>query len=180
MTFICFERADALHAQQDMLANMKVSDGASLCAYLQGYWQLIYNHKMLGCVYNIYADEAVLARENGFRLKGIAQIEHEIMNLTAAFPDLQIDIADIFAVADSEGKYKVWMRYYFAGTNTAYSLYGAPTGLSLDIKKSLSMSVFHMEDIEGEWLITAEETMHPCDYIRAICTDDSSFTNLQL
>ena len=33
--------------------------------------------------------------------------------------------------------------------------------------------------IDGEWLITFEYTGHCCDYIRAVCTGDSSFTSLK-
>lgn len=42
------------------------------------------------------------------------------------------------------------------------------------------MSAFHVKKIDGEWLIVLERTMHPCDYMRAVCTGDTSFSSLQL
>lgn len=180
MSMICFARADALHAHEAALRSTTVTDGESLCDHLKGFWEFIYNHKMFGCVYDIYADEIELYRENGMILRGIEAVEHDVMNLCAAFPDLQIHIEDMFAVPGPEDTYRVWMRYYFTGTNKAPSIYGLPTGLKLEKEKALNLSDFHVKKFDNEWLIVLERTMHPCDYIRAICTGDTSFTNLEL
>ena len=56
MSMECFERVDALHAHEKALRSIKVTDGDSLCAYLKGFWEFIYNYKMFGCVYDIYDD----------------------------------------------------------------------------------------------------------------------------
>lgn len=177
---ICFERADALHAHEAALRTLEVTDGDSLCAYLKGFWEFIYNHKMFGCVYDIYDDGIEVYRENGFVLRGIQEVEHAVMNLCAAFPDLQVRIADIFAVPDGEDAYRVWMRYYFTGTNTGPSIYGPPTGLKLEEEKALNLSSFLVERVDGEWLITAETTGLCCDHLRAVCTGDKSFSRLKL
>ena len=62
---ICFERADALHAHEKALTAIQVTDADTLCAYLKGFWEFIYNHKMFGCVYDIYSDDIEVRRENG-------------------------------------------------------------------------------------------------------------------
>ena len=80
---ICFERADALHAHEKALRAIQVTDADTLCAYLKGFWEFIYNHKMFGCVYDIYSDDIELYRENGFVLHSIEEVEHETMNLCA-------------------------------------------------------------------------------------------------
>lgn len=102
------------------------------------------------------------------------------MAICGAFPDLKVDIADIFAVPTGEDGYKVWMRYYFTGTNKGPSIYGPPTGLRMEGKKALNLSAFYLRKIDGEWLIVLERTMHPCDYIRAVCTGDKSFSSLEM
>lgn len=180
MSQICFERADALHAHEAAIRAIEVKDAESACAYLKGFWEFIYNHKMFGCVYDIYADEIELYRENGFVQRSIPEVEQETMALCGAFPDLKVDIADIFAVPMGEDGYKVWMRYYFTGTNKGPSVYGPPTGLRMEGEKALNLSAFYLRKIDGEWLIVLERTMHPCDYIRAVCTGDKSFTSLEM
>ena len=113
MSHICFERADALHAHEAAIRAIEVKDADSLCAYLKGFWEFIYNHKMFNCVYDIYDDNIELYRENGMLLRSIPEVEHDVMKICAAFPDLHVDIEDIFAVPGPEDTYRVWMRYYF-------------------------------------------------------------------
>ena len=55
----------ALHAHEKALRAIQVTDADTLCAYLKGFWEFIYNHKMFGCVYDIYSDDIELYRENG-------------------------------------------------------------------------------------------------------------------
>lgn len=180
MSMECFERADALHAHEKTLRSIKVTDADSLCAYLKGFWEFIYNYKMFGCVYDIYDDGIELGREHGFILKGIPAVERDVMQLCAAFPDLRMDVADIFAATNGDGGYKVWMRYYFTGTNKGPSIYGPPSGLTMEKDKAINMSSFHVENVDGEWLIVSEKTAHCCDYIRAVCIGDSTFSHLDL
>lgn len=179
MAMVCFERADALHAHEAKIRSIEVRDAESLCAYLKGFWEFIYNHKMFGCVYDIYGDNIEVIRENGFVIKGIPAVKQELLNLCAAFPDLRVRIEEIFAMPKGEG-YEVWMRYYFTGTNSAYSQYGPPTGLHLEDDKALNLSLFYVEKVDDEWLIVGEKTGRPCDYIRAVCTGDGSFTHHQV
>lgn len=179
MAMICYERADALHAHEAKIRAIEVKDGASLCEYLKGFWEFIYNHKMFGCVYDIYADNIEVIRENGIVYQGISAVKQELLNLNASFPDLQVDIKEIFAMPKGDA-YEVWMRYYFTGTNSAYSVYGPPTGLRMEGDKALNLSLFYVEKVDDEWLIVGEKTGRPCDYIRAVCTGDDSFTHVEL
>lgn len=180
MSMVCFDLADALHAQEKAIQAIEVTDADSLCAYLKAYWELIYNHKMFGCAYNIYDDGVEVRRENGFVIKGIPAVELEIMRMCSAFPDLKVEIPTIFAAPNGDHGYKVWMRYYFSGINSGPSMYGPPSGLKLDPTEAMCMSSFHVELVDGEWLIESETTAMCCDYIRYICTGDSSFTSLKL
>lgn len=176
----CIEQSKKLHEDERALKAIQVTDADSLCAYIKGYWEFIINHKMFGSIWEIYADEIEVRRENGYSLVGIEAIEENYMALCAAFSDLKIHVATIFASPAGEDTYQVWMRYYFEGTNGAPSIYGPATGLKLDPAKALNISSFTVKKIDGEWLITYEMTGRCSDYIRAICTGDESFTALAL
>lgn len=166
---ICYEKSVALHEHEKKIRSIQVTDAESLCQYLKGFWEFIYNHKMFGCVYDIYADNIEVDRENGMVISGIPAVKQDLLNLCAAFPDLQVEIAEIFAMPKGD-IYEVWMRYYFTGTNSSYSVYGAPSGLQMEGDKALNQSLFYVEKIDDEWLIVGEKTGRPCDYIRDVCT----------
>ena len=166
MAMICFERADALHAHEAKIRSIEVRDAESLCAYLKGFWEFIYNHKMFGCVYDIYGDNIEVIRENGFVIKGIPAVKQELLNLCAAFPDLRVRIEEIFAMPKGDG-YEVWMRYYFTGTNSAYSQYGPPTGLHLEDIRQLLEVLMRLRD-KGSTIIVIEhnlDVIKMADYI---------------
>ena len=175
---LCYERADALHKKEAEVRAIEVTDGQSLCEYLKGFWELIWNHKMFGYVYDIYSDDIKVIRENGIVIEGIKGVKQELLNLNAAFPDLRVHIEEIFAMPKGPG-YEIWMRYYFIGTNTACSIYGPPSGLKMEGDKAINQSMYRVENIDGEWLITSEFTGRPCEYIRAICTGDNSFGHVK-
>ena len=72
---LCYERADALHKKEAEVRAIEVTDGNSLCEYLKGFWELIWNHKMFGYVYDIYSDDIKVIRENGIVIEGIQAYE---------------------------------------------------------------------------------------------------------
>ena len=52
--------------------------------------------------------------------------------------------------------------------------------MKLEKEKALNISSFHVEKIDGEWLIAHETTGLCCDYIRAVCTGDKRFSCLEM
>ena len=66
MSMVCFELSRELHEQEKAVRGIQIADADSLCNYLKGFWEFIYNHKMFGCVYDIYGDDIEVRRENGF------------------------------------------------------------------------------------------------------------------
>ena len=68
MSMVFFELSRELHEQEKVVRGIQIADADSLCNYLKGFWEFIYNHKMFGCVYDIYSDDIELYRENGFVL----------------------------------------------------------------------------------------------------------------
>lgn len=166
-------RADKLY--NDMMAvdtairNLDVKDEASLAEYFRLYTELIFNHKWIGSVYDIYADNAEIYRENGVFLNGAHEMMKDTLKLTSAFPDMTVSMRDTFAVKTDEG-YKLWRYYTMEGTNKTYSVYGAATGKSLNADACIAMSMATVRLIGGRWQIVKEFTMYSIDEIRNACT----------
>ena len=118
-------RADKLY--NDMMAvdtaikQLKVEDEASLAEYFRLYTELIFNHKWIGSIYDIYSDNADIYRENGLYLHGAHEMMKDTLKLTSAFPDMQVTMRDTFAVKRDDG-YKLWRYYTMSGTNKTYSI----------------------------------------------------------
>ena len=133
MSMVCFELSRELHEQEKAVRGIQIADADSLCNYLKGFWEFIYNHKMFGCVYDIYSDDIEVRRENGFVLRGIPAVEHAVMRLCSAFPDLKAEVAAAAAqdrpAADREecrGDHRRLLRLFFQQGGPVRLYRGAP------------------------------------------------------
>ncbi len=149
---------------------LEVTDAASIAQYFKLYTILIYNYKWLGSIYDIYEGGAWILKGNGGKLNGAAAMVKDTTELLAAFPDLTLNFADVFAVPDDKGGYKLYRRFYFDGTSLGFSKYGAPTGKSLENKKCICQSMSTVELVDGMWQITYEYTMYPDEWMRLVMT----------
>ena len=169
-------RADKLY--NDMMAvdaaikALKVTDEASLAEDFRLYTELIFNHKWIGSVYDIYADGCEIYREDGKFLDGPHAMMKDTLKLTSAFPDMTIEMRDTFAVKKDDC-YKLWRYYTMSGTNKTYSEYGAATGKPLNSNACICMSMATVKEISGRWQIVKEFTMYSMDEIRATCTQSA-------
>lgn len=168
-------KADKLYnemmAIQDTIKALEVRDEASLAEYFRLYTELVFNHKWLGSIYDIYADSVKIHRENGLLLSGPHEMMKDTLRLTAAFPDMKVTIRDTFAVKKEDG-YKLWRYYTLSGTNKTYSVYGKATEKTLNDDACIAMSMSTVKLISGRWQIVKEFTMYSIDEIRAVCTAD--------
>ncbi len=161
---------DEMKVIEKQIKELEVTDEASIAEYFKLYTEIIYNYKWLGSIYDIYDGTAFILTGNGGKLNGAAEMVKNTTELLAAFPDLTLDMADVFAKKDDKGGYKLYRRWYFDGTNIGFSKYGAPTGKSLEGRKCICQSMSTVENIDGEWKITYEYTMYADEWMRTVCT----------
>ena len=155
-------------AMEEAVERMVVDGPESLAEYFRLQTLLIFNFKQVGLLYDLYADDAVVYRENGGRLRGAGEVMRDAAAFLGAFPDLSITFADTFAVAEGEG-YKLWRHYQLDGTNLGPSLHGPPTGKSLGGDKCLVMGMATVEAGGGRPRIVKEFTMYSAYWIRSVC-----------
>ena len=168
-------KADKLYnemmAVDTAIKQLNVEDEDSLAEYFRLYTELIFNHKWIGSVYDIYADKAEIYRENGTFINGAHEMMKDTLKLTSAFPDMKVTMRDTFAVKKDDC-YKLWRYYTMSGTNKTYSIYGKATDKELDANACIAMSMATVKKISGRWQIVKEFTMYSIDEIRATCTAD--------
>lgn len=169
-------RADKLYndmmAVDEAIKKLEVKDEASLAEYFRLYTELIFNHKWIGSLYDIYADDAKIYRENGLFLDGAHEMMKDTLKLTSAFPDMTVTMRDTFAVKFEDG-YKLWRYYNMSGTNKTYSVYGPATDKAIDPNACIAMSMATVKQISGRWQIVKEFTMYSMDEIRNTCTAEA-------
>lgn len=166
-------KADRLYNEivelEQKVKTMKVDSEESLTDYFKAYTSLIFDYKQVGYLYDIYADDVTVYRENGNRLNGAHEVMKDASAFLASFPDLSITFMDAFAVKRGD-VYKLSRSYYLDGTNRSDSQYGPPTFKTLDGEKCIVINLATIEIKNNRPQIIKEFTMYSSEWIRNVCT----------
>lgn len=163
---------DEMKEIERQIKAIDITDAASITEYFRLYTILVYNYKWVGSLYDIYAGDVLVTRENAGKLIGADAVVNDTMQFLAAFPDAEVSFANAFAVPEDDDTYSVWRRFYIDGTNLGVSKYGPPTGKSLEYKKSMCLSMATVKNIDGKWRILYEKFTTSSEWIRQVCTFD--------
>lgn len=96
-------------------------------AFVHNTLNAIWNHKMVGTIYETFFSGIRVYRSCQDELYGQEALMIDIIERLAAFPDLQMTIEDIIWTGSEEQGYRVSVRLYFEGHNTGISRYGPAT-----------------------------------------------------
>lgn len=166
-------KADRLYEEivslEQTLKAMEVNSEESLTEYFKAYTSLIFEYKQVGYLYDIYADDVTVYRENGYRLNSAHEVMKDASAFLASFPDLSLTFMDAFAVK-RDNCYKLSRSYYLDGTNRSDSQYGPPTFKSLEGEKCIVINLATVEIKDNRPQITKEFTMYSSEWIRNVCT----------
>jgi hypothetical protein len=141
---------------ESVLEGAKLKTPADAIAYASALTKIIWDHQMLGLVYQYYDEDAVYKGPTGKKIIGPDKIQDEFLAMIAAFPDMKVFITESFASGDEKSGYMVYQRSYCEGTNTGMSVFGPPTGNVLNEKNSLGQTVYILNQVSGCWKIVKE------------------------
>jgi hypothetical protein len=163
--------ADKIKALSETIKNIDLKDKSDVKEFVKNYTALIYNHQMVGLIYDFYEENVEVLKENRIRLKGIESVVQDKQVLLAAFPDLKVKIENIIVSEDGEGGFKIFRRMRYEGTNIGYTKFGPPTGKSLG-NECLGLSMFYMNKKNGSWKITHEMDMRSTEWMEKTMKND--------
>ncbi len=141
---------------ETVLGNAALETPDQAVSFADALTRIIWNHQMLGLIYQYYADDAILKGPTGNRIVGQEEIQNEFLAMIAAFPDMRVHITATFATVHKEGGFMVYQRSYCEGTNSGMSIYGPPTGNQLNEQNSMGQTVYLIQPVEGQWRIVRE------------------------
>lgn len=153
----------------DEVYNADIKDKEDARQYIRNMTALIYDYKMLGMIYDFYAEDCEVYKEDCSKLVGPDAFFKRVAVFAAAFPDLKADVENIIVNKENDESYKVFRRLRYKGTNTGLSKYGPATGKSLQ-DKALNLTLMYLKKINGEWKITFSVDQDSEDWIREVQT----------
>jgi hypothetical protein len=143
-------------ALEEVLARTDLHTQADAVAYADALTQMVWNHNLLGLVYEYYDENAVYKCANGRRIASQDEIVKEFLSMQAAFPDLRVHVRESFASGDEKSGFTVYQRSYCEGTNLGTSKFGPPTGNTLNDKNSMGQTVYVFKKVQERWKVCTE------------------------
>lgn len=137
--------------------------------FVVNFTKLIWDYKIIGEVYHLYNSDIEYHKQDWIELHSPQEIAHQILDFTAAFPDLTTDIEHIIVYKVNDNFYKVFRRLRYKGTNLGFSSHGPATKKDLG-EKCLNLSLFHLKRIDQTWIITFEVNSDSANWISEVET----------
>ena len=135
-------------------ANLQTKEDA--IAYADALTKMIWNHNLLGLVYEYYDQNVVYKCANGRKITNLDDIVGEFLGMQAAFPDMRVHITESFASGDESVGFTVYQRSYCEGTNLGTSMYGPATGNKLTEENSMGQTVYVFKKVLDKWKVSNE------------------------
>ncbi len=133
----------------------KKSEGFDVEDFIRHHYHYIWNWRMLSKVDDAYIPTMNFRGSTGRKYYGRGAYKSYILSILAGFPDLVLQIDDIYWMGNDKDGYKTSVRWSIIGTHQGAGVYGAPTGRRINM---WGISQHHIVDgkIVEEWMLFNE------------------------
>ena len=149
-------RAQEARRLREIVKNPDFKTAADVEQFFEAYTKCIWDHKMVGLIYDHYTDDTVIHGENGVDISGIGPVVTHTLERLYTLPDMKITFIGIWAHKVSDDEYKFIQITHPEATFTGPSSYGPPTGAKLCYDNVMNMCECVVKKIDGSWKIVEE------------------------
>ena len=109
---------------------MSIADpgGLDVRDFIEVTYHNIWNRRMLGTVRDAYAPELRFRGSTNRVFHGRGEYQSFILSIMAMFPDLALQVDDVYWMGNEKDGYLTSVRWSIDGTHRGDGIYGAPTG----------------------------------------------------
>ena len=123
--------------------------------FIQVTYHNIWNRRMLGTVRHAYIPQMNFRGSTNRVFYGRGEYQSFVLSIMAMFPDLALQIDDIYWMGNDQDGYFTSVRWSITGTHRGFGIYGTPTGRPI---KMWGISQHQIKDgmITDEWMLFNE------------------------
>jgi len=123
--------------------------------FIQVTYQNIWNRRMLATVRDAYVPQMNFRGSTNRVYYGRGEYQSFVLSWMAMFPDLALQVDDIYWMGNDEEGYMTSVRWSITGTHLGYGLYGAPTGRPINMW-GITQHEIRNGKITQEWMLFNE------------------------
>ncbi|WP_282611224.1 ester cyclase [Pelagibius sp. Alg239-R121] len=131
------------------------SPDGDIKAFVEAAFQNIWNRRNFGAIDQVYQPNVVVQGSTGRVYRGTGQLRSFVMSMVAMFPDISLQVNDLYWMGNPEEGFQVSIRWGAQGTHKGNGPYGEPTGREVNL---WGISQWKMKDgrVEQEWMMFNE------------------------
>lgn len=123
--------------------------------FVRAAFHTIWNRRNFGAIDNIYGPNVVMQGSTGRVYRGAGQIRSFLLSIVAMFPDLAMNVDDVYWMGNAREGYVVSIRWSAVGTHRGFGPYGEPTGKQVNLW-GISQWAIDKGRIQKEWTVFNE------------------------
>ena len=123
--------------------------------FIQVTYQNIWNRRMLGSVRDAYDSKLRFQGSTGRVFHGRGEYQSFILSMMAMFPDLALQVDDIYWMGNDQDGYLTSVRWSITGTHRGMGIYGPPTGRPINMWGISQHRIMNGKIME-EWMLFNE------------------------
>ena len=126
--------------------------------FIQVTYHNIWNRRMLGAVHDAYVPQMRFHGSTNRVYYGRGEYQSFILSMMAMFPDLALQVDDVYWMGNDKDGYLTSVRWSITGTHRGFGIYGPPTGRPINM---WGISQHRIKDgkIAEEWMLFNEFAM---------------------
>jgi predicted ester cyclase len=123
--------------------------------FVRRAYHYIWNWRLVGKIDDAYAATMRFHGPTNREFYGRGEYKSFVLSLMAMFPDLALQIADLYWMGNDAEGYLVSVRWSLAGTHRGFGIYGPPTGRRIAMWGITQQRIQHARVVE-EWMVFNE------------------------
>lgn len=149
-------REQRVGALKRIVENPNFSKPEDVEIYFEALTKYIWDHKMIGTIYDLYMDDTRIHGENGALMEDVAGIVKHTSDRLFTIPDIQTTFLEIHASRTGKDEFRFIQVTHLDATFTGPCMYGPPGGERLNQDNNMSMCECLVKKIDGQWRVTEE------------------------
>ena len=129
--------------------------GFDVEAFIRRAYHNIWNRRSLNDVRYAYHPSLRFSGSTGRSFQGRGDYQSYILSILAMFPDLALQIDDLYWMGNDDDGYQVAVRWSILGTHRGHGIYGHPTGRPVKIW-GISQHQIVAGKVTAEWMLFNE------------------------
>ncbi len=161
-------REEEFQSLKRIVDHPDLKTGADVEQFFIALTKYIWDHKMIGQIYDHYTDATVMHGENGRMTADIAPVIGHTGERLFAIPDMRTNFLEIHAVKVSDDEFKFIQVTHIDATFTGPCHYGPAGGQKMNYDNFMSMCECRVKKIDGQWKIVEEWCLGFDDFFKKL------------